>query len=86
VFKPKAGKNKDKVIKTLIDSFRYPKYGPGMMWETCTAKCKEMGVRVEMNCGVKDISTANNKWAVDTTWANILKDLIMYCHPLLCAN
>src|SRR5258705_5137456 len=54
LFKPKAGAgDKDKLIKTLIDSFRYPKYGPGMMWETCTAKCKAMGVQVEMNCGVK---------------------------------
>ncbi len=67
LFKPKARGNKDKVIKTLIDSFRYPKYGPGMMWETCTAKCREMGVRVEMNCGVKDISMAGGKWTVHTT-------------------
>jgi protoporphyrinogen oxidase len=67
LFKPKAGKNKDKVIKTLIDSFRYPKYGPGMMWERCTEKCKEMGVRVEMNCGVNDIALTGTKWKVNTT-------------------
>jgi len=67
LFKPKAGKNKGKVIKTLIDSFRYPKYGPGMMWETCAAKCKAMGVQIEMNCGVKDIALTGNKWKVDTT-------------------
>jgi protoporphyrinogen oxidase len=65
--KPVSSGNKDKVIKTLIDSFRYPKYGPGMMWETCAAKCKEMGVQIDMNCGVKDISTVNNKWTVHTT-------------------
>jgi protoporphyrinogen oxidase len=70
LFKPKAGKSKDKVIKTLIDSFRYPKYGPGMMWETCTEKCKQMGVQVIMNCGVKHIALTGNQWKVDTTDGN----------------
>jgi protoporphyrinogen oxidase len=69
LFKPKA-KSKDKVIKTLIDSFRYPKYGPGMMWETCAAKSKAMGVKLEMNCGVKDIALVGGKWNVDTTCGN----------------
>ncbi|HVZ26293.1 MAG TPA: NAD(P)/FAD-dependent oxidoreductase [Sediminibacterium sp.] len=68
LFKPKKeASDKDKVIKTLIDSFRYPKYGPGMMWETCTAKCKAMGVGVEMNCGVKGVQLANGEWTITTT-------------------
>lgn len=68
LFKSRAGGgDKDKVIKTLIDSFRYPKYGPGMMWETCAAKSKAMGVQIEMNCGVKEISTSNGKWSVSTS-------------------
>ncbi|GAC1437959.1 MAG: NAD(P)/FAD-dependent oxidoreductase [Sediminibacterium sp.] len=67
LFKPKQAGGKDKVIKTLIDSFRYPKKGPGMMWEVCTEKCRQMGVQVIMNCGVKDISTVEGKWAVHTT-------------------
>ena len=25
-------------VKTLIDTFRYPRKGPGMMWEACAAK------------------------------------------------
>src|ERR1700676_861144 len=37
LWKPKP-KNKGEVIKTLIDSFRYPRMGPGMMWEACAAK------------------------------------------------
>ena len=36
-------KDKGEVIKTLIDSFRYPRKGPGMMWEACADKVKEMG-------------------------------------------
>jgi len=65
VFKPTA--KKDQVIKTLIDSFRYPKKGPGMMWETCAEKCKEMGVQLEMNCGINDIALEDGKWRVNTS-------------------
>lgn len=32
-FRPQNSSDKGTVIKTLIDQFRYPKYGPGMMWE-----------------------------------------------------
>src|SRR5262249_13923179 len=35
-------------IKTLIDSFRYPRKGPGMMWEACAAKVRALGGRIEM--------------------------------------
>jgi protoporphyrinogen oxidase len=44
--KPAAG---GPVIKTLIDSFRYPRRGPGMMWEACARKVGEFGGRVVMN-------------------------------------
>jgi protoporphyrinogen oxidase len=36
------------VVKTLINSFRYPRKGPGMMWEACAAKVREMGGEVFM--------------------------------------
>lgn len=41
-------KNRGEVIKTLIDTFRYPRLGPGMMWEACADKIKEMGGSVLM--------------------------------------
>src|SRR5262245_29548311 len=31
----KKSTDRGKVIKTLIDTFRYPRKGPGMMWEAC---------------------------------------------------
>jgi protoporphyrinogen oxidase len=75
LFKPKASGDKDKVIKTLIDSFRYPKKGPGMMWEVCRDKCKAMGVEVKMNCGVSGITyEGNNKWSVKATDGNTYGD------------
>ena len=34
------------VIKTLIESFRYPRRGPGMMWDAAAAKIRDRGGRV----------------------------------------
>jgi protoporphyrinogen oxidase len=36
------------VIKTLIDTFRYPRLGPGMMWEACAERVRELGGRILM--------------------------------------
>jgi protoporphyrinogen oxidase len=43
--KPRPGA---KVVKTLINSFRYPRLGPGMMWEACAAKIVARGGTVQM--------------------------------------
>jgi protoporphyrinogen oxidase len=48
--------NRTKVIKTLINSFRYPRKGPGMMWEACAAKVQKMGGRIEMDAKVTGCS------------------------------
>src|SRR3954468_17128857 len=45
-------KDPSKVIKTLINSFRYPRRGPGMMWETCAEKTIAMGGKLQMDCKV----------------------------------
>jgi protoporphyrinogen oxidase len=47
LWKPKP-KGTGDVIKTLIDSFRYPRKGPGMMWEACAEKVKNLGGTVRM--------------------------------------
>jgi protoporphyrinogen oxidase len=36
------------VIKTLVDSFRYPRKGPGMMWEACARRIKGKGAKILM--------------------------------------
>jgi protoporphyrinogen oxidase len=39
-----AGRAKDgEIITTLIDSFHYPRFGPGMMWEHCEEKLNARG-------------------------------------------
>ena len=44
----RRGRDRSKLVKTLIDSFRYPRLGPGMMWEAAAAKTKERGGRILM--------------------------------------
>ena len=34
------------MVKTLIDTFRYPRRGPGMMWDACARKVCQMGGQV----------------------------------------
>ena len=41
--KPKAG---DGVVKSLIESFQYPRKGPGMMWEAAARKIQKRGGKV----------------------------------------
>jgi protoporphyrinogen oxidase len=44
-FKPRGGAG----AKTLIESFRYPRRGPGMMWEAAARKIQESGGRIAMD-------------------------------------
>jgi protoporphyrinogen oxidase len=46
--KPKAGAAGGDVVKTLIETFQYPRKGPGMMWEAAAARIKEQGGRILM--------------------------------------
>jgi protoporphyrinogen oxidase len=41
--------------KTLIESFRYPRQGPGMMWRACAAKIAGMGGRILMGRRVTQV-------------------------------
>jgi protoporphyrinogen oxidase len=48
LFPQRKPKDRKAVVKTLIDSFRYPRKGPGMMWEICADKVRQMGGQVLM--------------------------------------
>ena len=48
----KASSDRSQVVKTLIDTFRYPRLGPGMMWEACAKKVRNMGSQVLLNRSV----------------------------------
>jgi protoporphyrinogen oxidase len=68
LWKPKP-KSKDEVIKTLIDTFRYPRLGPGMLWEACAAKVKDQGGTIEMGRKVTGLhyNEFNRQWVVNHT-------------------
>ncbi|GJD54379.1 NAD(P)/FAD-dependent oxidoreductase [Methylobacterium dankookense] len=61
--KQKAG---EPVIKTLIESFRYPRRGPGMMWEAAAAKIAAQGGQVLHDRSVDGLSydSATGIWTV----------------------
>jgi len=49
------GKDRSKVIKTLITSFRYPRLGPGMLWEAAAAQVQDRGGSMQMGTRVRGI-------------------------------
>ena len=42
-------------IKSLIDKFQYPRYGPGQMWEMMTERIEELGGEVRLETPVTKI-------------------------------
>ena len=55
--KPKSfrSKGKEQVHTTLIDEFRYPRKGPGMLWEACQVLVEKGGGEVRMGARMKGI-------------------------------
>ncbi len=49
-------KNNRKVETSLIEVFKYPKYGPGELWEVTAKKIREMGGSIHMNTKVVGIT------------------------------
>jgi protoporphyrinogen oxidase len=66
LFPQRQPKDNSKVIKTLINSFKYPRKGPGMMWEACAEHTKAMGGQIEMSCRVTrcEYDDTSGMWAV----------------------
>jgi len=65
-FLPKRPTNREGVIKTLISSFRYPRRGPGMMWEAAARKTHELGGEIVMGQKViaLEYDGAQEEWGV----------------------
>src|ERR1700756_3976233 len=54
--KPKAEATGDDVVKTLIETFQYPRKGPGMMWEAAAARVTERGGRILMGRELAEVA------------------------------
>ncbi len=59
-------KQKKSIIKTLIDTFRYPRKGPGMLWQACAEKIKQQGGHIHMGCMVNrcEYDDKQKTWAI----------------------
>jgi len=53
--RPRRNTDKQKVIKTLIHEFQYPRRGPGMMWNRTRELVEQRGSRVLLNAPVEKI-------------------------------
>ncbi len=65
-------KDRKQIVKTLIDTFRYPRLGPGMMWEACAEKVRKLGGEVLLGRRVVGcrFDSAANLWRVTSRSAN----------------
>lgn len=61
--------DKSNVVKTLIDSFRYPRRGPGMLWESCAERVRAMGAKIHMGQPVRGLErdAQTGQWRVFTS-------------------
>ncbi len=58
---------KEEILTTLIDEFRYPRKGPGMLWEECARQIATMGGRVVMGTKVTGLEKrSDGAWDVRT--------------------
>ena len=54
----------DRVVTTLIDSFRYPRKGAGMLWEAAAEKTVRNGGTICMDSRVSRLQYTGNKWQI----------------------
>lgn len=61
--------NDGMATKTLLETFRYPRQGPGMMWDAARDRIVEDGQRVLMDHALKALSfsDATQRWTVQAT-------------------
>lgn len=58
-------KSKTEVITTLIDSFQYPKYGPGQLWESAADSLQNNGVRINYGNFATNAKIVDGKYEVE---------------------
>jgi protoporphyrinogen oxidase len=86
-------KDRSKQIKTLIGSFRYPRKGPGMMWEAAARRTREQGGEIRMGCRVNGAellpaspdasgSDASPRWRVHFTAADGTRQIVEADHVI----
>jgi len=62
----RSASSRERIVKTLIDRFRYPRKGPGMMWEAAAARIRANGGEIVMGMDVTECAfdETTNQWSV----------------------
>ncbi|WP_298954756.1 NAD(P)/FAD-dependent oxidoreductase [uncultured Methylobacterium sp.] len=70
------------VIKTLIESFRYPRRGPGMMWDAAAAAIRARGGRVLLDRGVESLryDPASRLWTASAVTGDGTRETVTARH------
>jgi protoporphyrinogen oxidase len=60
------------VVKTLIESFQYPRRGPGMMWDAAARKVRDRGGRLLMGRDLTSLSFDDGRkvWTIEVASGN----------------
>ena len=66
---PAWGRPNSRTPKTLIDKFRYPRLGPGQMWEAAAEKVRQAGGEVLLGMNVHRLArnAQTGEWTVSAT-------------------
>lgn len=66
-FRKLTGHNGKQKIKTLIETFRYPRKGPGQMWKECAERIKKSGGEILMGHVVQkcNYDEKNKIWKIE---------------------
>jgi protoporphyrinogen oxidase len=69
---PSAGGGDAGAVKTLIESFQYPRKGPGMMWDAAARHIKDRGGRILMGRELSklEFDAAQNHWRIEVLTGN----------------
>ena len=72
LFPQKQSKDKTKVIRTLINSFKYPRKGPGMMWEAAARRITQQGGRIHMGHRLERLryDRCTERWTIEARRAD----------------
>ncbi|HET7338503.1 MAG TPA: NAD(P)/FAD-dependent oxidoreductase [Candidatus Dormibacteraeota bacterium] len=91
----KRSKDRQKVVKTLIDKFRYPRLGPGQMWERVASYLDDAGFPIRMGeaavklnrsrDGVTSVETSQGTTIDGSAFVSSLpiRNLVQMIHPAL---
>ncbi len=68
----RAGQSGGETVKTLIESFQYPRKGPGMMWQAAARKITAQGGRILMDRELValEFDAARNYWRIEAAAAD----------------